>query len=92
MRFVSFNVNGLRAILKKDFLTDFAKLDADIFVIEETKYTDNPKEEFPFLPEGYFAYQRTSQVRKGYSGVAVYSKKEPMNVHYGLLDNKYDEG
>ena len=91
MRFVSFNVNGLRAILKKDFVSDFNKLDADIFVIEETKYTDNPKEEFPFLPEGYFAYQRTSQVRKGYSGVAVYSKKEPLSVHYGLLNNKYDE-
>ena len=91
MRFVSFNVNGLRAILKKDFLSDFKKLDADIFVIEETKYTDNPKEEFPFLPEGYFAYQRTSQVRKGYSGVAVYSRKEPLSVHYGLLNNKYDE-
>ncbi|MCQ2799906.1 MAG: exodeoxyribonuclease III [Bacilli bacterium] len=91
MRLVSFNVNGIRAILKKDFEEDFKKLDADIFAIEETKYTEKEGEEFPFLPEGYFAYQRTSKVRKGYSGVAVFSKKEPLSVHYGLLDNKYDE-
>mgnify|MGYP003295447760 FL=1 len=91
MRFVSFNVNGIRAILQKSFAEDFKKLDADIFVIEETKYTEKPGEEFPFRPEGYFMYQRTSKVRKGYSGVAVFSKKEPLSVHYGLIDGKYDE-
>lgn len=88
MKFVSFNVNGLRSILKKDFIRDFENLDADIFSLNETKLSD---ENFPFLPEGYNVYHTFSKVRKGYSGVAVFSKKLPLNVHYGLLENKYDD-
>ena len=88
MKFVSFNVNGLRAILKKTFIEDFYKLDADIFSLNETKLSDDS---FPFMPEGYNVYHTYSKVRKGYSGVAVFSKKFPLNVHYGLLDNKYDD-
>ena len=88
MKFVSFNVNGLRAILKKTFIEDFYKLDADIFSLNETKLSDDS---FPFMPEGYNVYHTYSKVRKGYSGVAVFSKKLPLNVHYGLLDNKYDD-
>ena len=88
MKFVSFNVNGLRAILKKRFVEDFYKFDADIFSLNETKLSDDS---FPFMPEGYNVYHTYSKVRKGYSGVAVFSKKLPLNVHYGLLDNKYDD-
>lgn len=88
MKFVSFNVNGLRSILKKTFQEDFVSLNADIFSLNETKLSDD---NFPFLPEGYRVYHTYSKVRKGYSGVAVFSKIEPLNVHYGLLDNKYDE-
>lgn len=88
MKFVSFNVNGLRAILKKTFIEDFYKFDADIFSLNETKLSDDS---FPFMPEGYNVYHTYSKVRKGYSGVAVFSKKLPLNVHYGLLDNKYDD-
>ena len=88
MKFVSFNVNGLRSILKKDFIRDFENLDADIFSLNETKLSD---ENFPFLPEGYNVYHTFSKIRKGYSGVAVFSKKLPLNVHYGLLENKYDD-
>ncbi|MBE6143239.1 MAG: exodeoxyribonuclease III [Erysipelotrichaceae bacterium] len=88
MKFVSFNVNGLRAILKKTFIEDFDKFDADIFSLNETKLSDDS---FPFMPEGYNVYHTYSKVRKGYSGVAVFSKKLPLNVHYGLLDNKYDD-
>lgn len=91
MKFVSFNVNGIRAILQKSFVEDFKKLDADIFVIEETKYTEKAGEEFPFKPEGYITYQTTSKVRKGYSGVAIFTKHKPLSVHYGLIDGKYDE-
>ena len=88
MKFVSFNVNGLRSILKKTFEEDFYSFDADIFSLNETKLSDDS---FPFMPNGYNVYHTYSKVRKGYSGVAVFSKKLPLNVHYGLLDNKYDE-
>ena len=88
MKFVSFNVNGLRSILKKDFIRDFESLNADIFSLNETKLSDD---NFPFLPEGYNVYHTFSKVRKGYSGVAVFSKLTPLSVHYGLLENKYDE-
>ena len=88
MRFVSFNVNGLRSILKKTFIEDFYNFDADIFSLNETKLSD---ENFPFIPEGYTVYHTYSKVRKGYSGVAVFCKKTPLNVHFGLIDNKYDE-
>jgi len=91
MKIVSFNVNGIRAILKKDFPNDFDKLDADIFVIQETKYTEDKHESFPFNPGNYHLYWTNSKVKKGYSGVAIYTKKEPISVHYGLIDNKYDE-
>lgn len=88
MKFINFNVNGLRAILKKDFEKDFKELDADIFSLNETKLSDD---KFPFLPEGYNVYYTNSKVRKGYSGVAAFTKITPLSVHYGLKDNKYDE-
>jgi exodeoxyribonuclease III len=88
MKIVSFNVNGLRAILKKDFINDFEKLNADIFSLNETKLSDDSK---PFLPDGYEVYSTYSKVKKGYSGVMVFTKIKPLSVHYGLLDNKYDE-
>lgn len=91
MRVVSFNVNGLRAILNKDFKEDFARLDADIFSLNETKLTSDLLFEFPFQPEGYEVFYTNSDVRKGYSGVAVFTKIKPISVRYGLLDGKYDE-
>lgn len=91
MKLVSFNVNGIRAILQKDFERDFYNFDADIFFIEESKYSENIHLLFPFMPEGYFTYWTVSKLRKGYSGVTVFSKKEPLNVFYGLDDGKYDE-
>lgn len=91
MKLVAFNVNGIRAILKKDFEKTFNELDADVFFIEESKYTDEGKGDFPFQKDGYELYHRESQVRKGYSGVAAYTRIHPLSVHYGLKDNKYDE-
>ena len=88
MRIVSFNVNGIRAIMKKTFEEDFNKLNADIFSLNETKFSD---ENYPFNPEGYYSYWTNSKIRKGYSGVAVFTKYKPLSVHYGLIDNKYDE-
>ena len=91
MKFISFNVNGIRAILKKSFKDDFDKLNADIFAIQETKYTEDLHLDFPFMPEGYNVYWTNSKEKKGYSGVAVFSRIKPISIHYGLDDGKYDE-
>ncbi len=89
MRFCSFNVNGLRAILKKEgFESDMQLLDADIICFGETKLSDN---QFSYQPEGYQIYHTISKVKKGYSGVAVLTRIAPLSVKYGLLDGKYDE-
>lgn len=90
MKIVSFNVNGLRAILQKNFIDDFYKLNADIFSLNETKLTEIT-DKFNFEPVDYYIYYTNSKVKKGYSGVCVFSKIKPISVWYGLLDNKYDE-
>lgn len=93
MKIVSFNVNSLRAILAKNFEEIFSQLDADIFSLNETKLTEDLVFEFPFNPSGYEVFYSNSTVKKGYSGVAVFTKTHPISVHYGLIDNKYsDEG
>ncbi len=91
MRIISFNVNGIRAILNKNFRDDFLSLDADIFSLNETKYSEKTHDHFPFEPVGYSIFWTNSKIRKGYSGVAVFTKKEPLHVHYGLFDGKYDD-
>ncbi len=88
MKFISWNVNGLRACMQKGFEQFFKEIDADIFCIQETKLQ---KDQMPFYPEGYHTYLSCAE-KKGYSGTAVFSKKEPINVVYGI-DGKYnDEG
>ncbi len=91
MRFISFNVNGIRAILNKSFIDDFLKLDADIFALNETKFTEIEHTTFPYMNDNYYVYWTNSKKRKGYSGVCVYTKIKPLNVYYGLDDNKYDD-
>lgn len=88
MKFVSWNVNGFRAVLEKGFEDFFTSVDADIFALQETKLQP---EQAKFAPDGYFRYFSSAQ-KKGYSGTAIYTKSEPMNVKYGI-DGKYsDEG
>lgn len=88
MRFTTFNVNGLRAIWKKDFLDDFKSIDADFFCLQETKLQ---ADQFEFDIEGYHRYLSSAE-KKGYSGTCIYAKKEPLSVAYGI-DSKYnDEG
>ncbi len=92
MKIVSFNVNGIRAILTKNFENDFKEINADIFSINETKLSDDKfKDEFPFQPDGYYCYHTNSKIRKGYSGVAVFTKNKPISVNYGLYNCKYDD-
>ena len=91
MKFVCFNVNGLRAVLGKGFEETFNALNADVFFIEETKLSEEPGLITPFEKEGYESYWTISKLRKGYSGVAAFTRIAPLSVHYGLLDHKYDE-
>ena len=80
MRFVSWNVNGIRAVLKKNFLEVFDAFDADIFAIQETKCQVGQVE--LDLP-GYHQYWCSAE-KKGYSGTAVFTKAEPLDVQYNL--------
>ena len=80
MKLISWNVNGLRACLGKGFLEYFKKVDGDIFCIQETKLSDGQIE---LDLEGYEQYWNYA-VKKGYSGTAVFTKKKPLSVKYGV--------
>ena len=80
MKIVSFNVAGFRACLKKGFEDFFKKSNADVYCLQEVKAIES---EIPFRPEGYNFYLNTAD-KKGYSGVAVYSRVKPLDVAYGI--------
>lgn len=82
MKLVSWNVNGLRACVKKGFLDYFKEVDADIFCIQETKLQEGQIE---LELAGYKQYWNYAE-KKGYSGTAVFTKIEPISVKYGLLE------
>lgn len=89
MKFISWNVNGLRACLKKGFEDFFHEIDADIFCIQETKMQEG-QAEVHF--EGYKQYWNSAQ-KKGYSGTAVFTRIEPIGVSYDMgMDKHNDEG
>lgn len=86
IKMISFNVNGLRAIVKKNFEEDFKKIDADFFCLQETKMQAGQLDlEF----EGYYSYFNYAE-RKGYSGTAIYTKHKPLSVRYGIGEEKHD--
>ncbi|WP_196592992.1 exodeoxyribonuclease III [Pectinatus sottacetonis] len=87
MKFISWNVNGLRACVKKGFLESFAQLDADFFCLQETKM--QPEQLALDLPD-YKQYWNSAE-KKGYSGTAVFSKYEPLNVFYGIGIEEHDK-
>ncbi|MBQ3848971.1 MAG: exodeoxyribonuclease III [Clostridia bacterium] len=80
MKLISWNVNGLRACMGKGFAEFFAAEDADIFALQETKLQEG---QIDFAPEGYYGYWNYA-VKKGYSGTAVFTKREPLSVAYGM--------
>lgn len=80
MKLISWNVNGFRAVLGKDFAKDFAQLDADVFCLQETKMQPGQAE---FAPEGYYQYWNSAE-KKGYSGTAVFTKVEPISVKFDI--------
>ena len=88
MRFVTWNVNGFRAVLKKGFEDFFKSIDADIFCIQETKMQPDQAD---FAPEGYHSYFNSAE-KKGYSGTAIFTKKEPIAVTFGINGEHTDEG
>ena len=89
MRLFSWNVNGVRAIEKKGFLTWMDNVAPDILCIQETKANFDQLPDSLQSIDGYHGYWH-SGVRKGYSGVATFCKQEPLDVQYGLGIEKYD--
>lgn len=90
MKLLSWNVNGIRAVHKKGAFEELMKLKADIIGIQETKSTPDQLVEAILAPPGYFSYFDSAKERKGYSGVAVYTKIKPEKIEYGLGHDDYD--
>ena len=88
MKFISWNVNGLRACVQKGFLEYFKEVDADFFCIQESKLQEGQIE--LELPEGYEAYWNYAE-KKGYSGTAIFTKHKPLNVTYGIGIEEHDK-
>ena len=86
MRFISWNVNGLRACVGKDFENQFKELDADFFCLQETKMQEG---QLDLQFEGYESYWNYAE-KKGYSGTAIYTKHKPLNVSYGMGVEEHD--
>ncbi len=86
MHFISWNVNGLRACVKKGFEDYFKEVNADIFCVQETKLQEG---QIDFAPEGYHCYWNYAE-KKGYSGTAVFTKQEPLEVTCGIGIDKHD--
>ena len=86
MRFISWNVNGLRACIKKGFLDYFNEINADFFCLQEIKMSEG---QLDLELEGYEAYYNYAQ-RKGYSGTAIFTKYKPLSVKYGMGIEEHD--
>lgn len=86
MKFISWNVNGLRACLKKDFMGSFKKLGADIFALQEIKME---KDQAILELNGYEEYWYSAE-KKGYSGTAIFTKQKPINASYGIGIEEHD--
>jgi exodeoxyribonuclease III len=90
MKFLSWNVNGLRALHRSGHWDDLLMQNPDIFCIQETKASPEQLPDEVRQVEGYTAFFASSEVKKGYSGVAVYTKIEPTKVEYGMGIEKFD--
>ncbi|MEO8470662.1 MAG: exodeoxyribonuclease III [Chryseolinea sp.] len=91
MRLVNWNVNGIRSIIKKDFIQDIKAMNPDIFCLQETKGgLEEVKSTLELFPE-YHTYVNSSKARKGYSGTAILSKEEPLSVSYDMGLEEYDQ-
>ncbi len=89
MKLISFNVNGIRAIVGKSFIQDMQRVDADIICLQETKATPEQVQDACTTLEGYHVFANSAE-RKGYSGTAILSKVQPLNVTYGIGVTEHD--
>jgi len=89
MRLVSWNVNGVRAIMKKDFIASLNSMETDVLCLQETKAQDEQVSEALKEIEGYHLY-RNSAEKKGYSGTAILTKQEPLSVQYDMGIEEHD--
>lgn len=91
MKLISWNVNGLRAVINKGFKDFFKEIDADIFSIQETKMQEEQLDENILqIFEGYNAYWNSAE-KKGYSGTAIFTKQKPLSVTYGIGKEEHDK-
>src|SRR3989344_4652194 len=91
MKLLSWNVNGLRSVHRNGYWTDFLTENPDVFLFQETKAeAEQLPAEVREVP-GYFSFFSSSKLRKGYSGVATYTKREPKKVEYGMGIPRFDE-
>ncbi|MDF2011543.1 MULTISPECIES: exodeoxyribonuclease III [Priestia] len=88
MKLISWNVNGIRACVRKGFLDYFQEVDADVFCIQETKLQEG---QIDLQLEGYYQYWNYA-VKKGYSGTAVFTKQKPLSLSYGVGKESEEEG
>ena len=86
MKFISWNVNGIRACCDKGFRDAFTKLDADFFCLQETKMQEG---QLDLQFDGYQSYWNYAE-KKGYSGTAIFSRHEPVSVRYGIGIDQHD--
>ncbi|RNF83889.1 exodeoxyribonuclease III [Montanilutibacter psychrotolerans] len=91
MRIISFNANGLRSAATKGFFDWFRAQQADVLCVQETKAQEHQLSGPAFLPDGYRAYFRDATTKKGYSGVAIYSRREPDEVRTALGWAPFDD-
>lgn len=91
MRIISFNANGLRSAATKGFFDWFRAQDADLLCLQETKAQEHQLQSPAFLPDGYRAFFRDASTKKGYSGVAIYSRREPDEVRNALGRASFDD-
>lgn len=90
MKLISWNVNGLRAVIKKEFESQLKLMDADVISIQETKAQDDQVKEALANIKDYHLFC-TSAVRKGYSGTAILCKQKPLSVNYGIGIEEHDQ-
>lgn len=90
MKLISWNVNGIRAVMKKEFVESLHSMAPDILCLQETKAQDDQVVEALKDIRGYHIYMN-SAIKKGYSGTAILTKKEPLNITYGLGIEEHDQ-
>ena len=89
MKIISFNVNGIRAIVGKTFIQDMQRVNADVICLQETKATPEQVQDACVTLEGYHVFANSAE-RKGYSGTAILSKVQPLNITFGIGVEEHD--